>query len=41
MKLGYSTWGMPKVPVDKALVHLAGLGFDGVDLTVIPGYTTE
>ena len=41
MKLGYSTWGMPKVPVDKALAHLAGLGFDGVELTVIPGYTTE
>ncbi len=41
MKLGYSTWGMPKVPVDEALPHLAGLGFDGVELTVIPGYTTE
>ncbi len=40
MKLGYSTWGMPKVPVDKALVHLAGLGFDGVELTVTPRYTT-
>ena len=41
MKLGYSTWGMPKVPVDTALSHLAALGFDGVELTVIPGYTTE
>jgi len=41
MKLGYSTWGMPKVPVGEALAHLAGLGFDGVELTVIPGYTTE
>ncbi|MBM3235808.1 sugar phosphate isomerase/epimerase [Candidatus Poribacteria bacterium] len=41
MKLGYSTWGMPKVPVDEALAHLAKLGFDGVELTVIPGYTTE
>ena len=41
MKLGYSTWGMPKVPVDEALAHLAALGFDGVELTVIPGYTTE
>ena len=41
MKLGYSTWGMPKVPVDAAIAHLAGLGFDGVELTVIPGYTTE
>ncbi len=41
MKLGYSTWGMPTVPVDIALAHLAGLGFDGVELTVIPGYSTE
>jgi len=41
MKLGYSTWGMPKVPIDEALKHLADLGFDGVELTVIPGYTTE
>jgi len=41
VKLGYSTWGMPKVPVDEALEHLARLGFDGVELTVIPGYTTE
>jgi len=41
MKLGYSTWGMPTVPVDIALAHLAELGFDGVELTVIPGYSTE
>jgi inosose dehydratase len=41
MKLGYSTWGMPKVPVAEALSHLEKLGFDGVELTVIPGYTTE
>ena len=41
MKLGFSTWGMPKVPVDDALAHLAALGFDGVEITVLPGYTTE
>ena len=41
MKLGYSTWGMPKVPIDRALEHLSSLGYDGVELTVIPGYTTE
>jgi sugar phosphate isomerase/epimerase len=41
MRLGYSTWGMPTVPVDVALGHLRKLGFDGVELTVIPGYTTE
>lgn len=41
MKLGYSTWGMPTVQFDKAVKHLAALGYDGVELTVIPGYTTE
>ena len=41
MKIGYSTWGMPTLPVEIALAHLAGLGFDGVELTVIPGYSTE
>ena len=41
MKLAYSTWGMPTVPVDISIPHLAKLGFDGLELTVIPGYTTE
>lgn len=41
MKLGYSTWGMPTVSIDTAIEHLAGLGFEGMELTVIPGYTTE
>jgi sugar phosphate isomerase/epimerase len=41
MKLGYSTWGMPTVPVDTAIRHLAQLGYDGIELTVIPRYTTE
>ncbi|UCH02580.1 MAG: sugar phosphate isomerase/epimerase [Candidatus Bathyarchaeota archaeon] len=41
MKLGYSTWGMPTVSVATSFKYLADLGFDGVELTVIPGYTTE
>ena len=41
MKLGYSTWGMPKVPIDVIVPHLAELGFDGIELTVIPGWSTE
>ena len=41
MKIGYSTWGMPALPIDTALNHLATLGFDGVELTVIPGFSTE
>lgn len=41
MKLGYSTWGMPTVPVDVAIRHVAELGFEGIELAVIPNYTTE
>lgn len=41
MKLGYSTWGMPTVPIDTAIPHLAELGFDGIELTIIPRFTTE
>jgi sugar phosphate isomerase/epimerase len=38
VQLGYSTWGMPGVRLDMALPHLAQLGFDGVELTVVdPG----
>ena len=39
--MGYTTWGMPQVPIDDALRHLAGLGFDGVEIAVVPGFTTE
>ncbi len=41
MKIGYSTWGMPTVPVDTAISHIAKLGFDGIELTIIPRFTTE
>ena len=41
MKIGYSTWGMPQVEIDEAVGHLSSLGYDGIEITVIPGYTTE
>lgn len=41
MKLGYSTWGMPTVPIDTAVSHIAELGFDGIELTIIQRFTTE
>jgi sugar phosphate isomerase/epimerase len=41
MKLGYCTWGMPTVPADTFIPLLSQLGYDGIELTVIPGYTTE
>ena len=41
MKIGYSTWGMPTVPIDTAVSHIAKLGYDGLELTIIPRFTTE
>lgn len=41
MKIGYCTWGMPTVPADVFIPFLQKTGYDGVELTVIPGYTTE
>lgn len=41
MQIGYTTWGMPDVPVDTSLPFLAKLGFDAVELTVLPKYTTS
>ncbi len=41
MWLSYSTWGMPTVPIDVAVAHCAALGFDGLELSVIPGWTTD
>ena len=40
MQLGFSTWGMPAVPIDAIVRHLSGLGFDGVELTVLSHHTT-
>jgi sugar phosphate isomerase/epimerase len=41
MLLSHSTWGMPHVPIDVAVAHCAALGFDGLELTVIPGWSTD
>jgi sugar phosphate isomerase/epimerase len=41
MWLSYSTWGMKTVPIDVAIAHCAALGFDGLELTVIPGWPTD
>ena len=40
MQLGFSAWGMPNVPIDAIVRHLSGLGFDGVELTVLSHHTT-
>lgn len=41
MKIGYCTWGMPTVPFETMIPFLAKTGYDGIELTVIPGYTTD
>ena len=41
MLLSHSTWGMQKVPIDVAVTHCANLGFDGLEMTVIPGWPTD
>ncbi len=40
MKLGYTTWGMPALPIDTALEHIAAAGYDGVEITVHADWTT-
>ncbi len=40
MKLGYSTWGMPKLSIDIAVDRIASLGFDGLEISVLPAWTT-
>lgn len=41
MKLGYSTWGMPTLPIDQAVAHIAALGFDGIEIAVGAEWTTN
>ncbi|RIK50506.1 MAG: hypothetical protein DCC57_11950 [Chloroflexi bacterium] len=41
MKLGYSTWGMPTLPIDQAVAHIAALGFDGIEIAVGAEWTTS
>lgn len=40
MKLGYSTWGMPKLPIDQAVERIAANGYDGLEISVLPAWTT-
>ena len=41
MRIGYSTWGMREVPIEEALPAIAGIGYQGVELSVAPGWITE
>lgn len=39
MLLGYSLWAMPNVSIDTALPHLSGLGYDAVEIVVLPNFS--
>jgi inosose dehydratase len=41
MRLGYTTWSMQTVPAEDAIPMLAGLGYDSVEITVVPGWRDE
>ncbi|MEW6754773.1 MAG: sugar phosphate isomerase/epimerase family protein [Candidatus Latescibacterota bacterium] len=39
MKIGYCLWGMPKVALEESLPRLAEMGYQGVEMTVCPGWS--
>ncbi len=41
MKLGYSAWSMPRLPVDEQIRQVAALGYQGIELICIPGASTD
>jgi sugar phosphate isomerase/epimerase len=41
MKLGYSAWGMPALPIDQQIRTVASLGYQGIELICIPGSSTD
>lgn len=41
MRLCYSTWSMQQPSVDQMIRNLAEIGFDSMELTVAPGWSTE
>ena len=41
MRLGYTTWSMQSVPAEEAIPLLRQIGYDSVELTVVPGWRDE
>lgn len=41
MKLAYSAWSMPKLPIDEQVKQVAALGFQGIEMICIPGSSTD
>ncbi|MEZ4869942.1 MAG: sugar phosphate isomerase/epimerase family protein [Caldilineaceae bacterium] len=40
MYLGFSTWAMPALPIDTVVAHLAKVGFDAIEIGVLPRFST-
>lgn len=40
MLLGFSTWAMPNLPIDVAVSHLRTVGFDAIEIGVLPRFST-
>ncbi len=38
VRLGYTTWSMPTVRAEEAIPLLAALGYDAIELAVVPGW---
>jgi sugar phosphate isomerase/epimerase len=41
VRLGYTTWSMQTVPAEDSIPLLRQIGFDSVELTVVPGWRDE
>ena len=41
MKLGYSTWSTKEQPIEETIRELARIGYDGVEIAVNPGWTSD
>jgi sugar phosphate isomerase/epimerase len=41
MKLGYSTWSTKDQPIEDTIRELARIGYDGVEIAVNPGWTSD
>jgi len=41
MKLGFSTWAMPDLPIDATIKHLSKIGYDGITIAVLPMFSTS
>jgi sugar phosphate isomerase/epimerase len=41
VKLGYSTWSTKEQPIEETIRELARIGYDGVEIAVNPGWTSD